>query len=101
MRTALIARIIQDHSQRDAEVERRKVPQEGPDLSRGKGGVVGDGHEFRRARVECPQDVEPLTPCGGPQEAARHGPAEPQEGSYHKGRGINKEAGALPRAGLG
>jgi hypothetical protein len=42
-----------------------------------------------------------LTPCGGPQEAARHGPAEPQEGSYHKGRGINKEAGALPRAGLG
>ena len=44
-----------------------KVPQEGTDLSRGNVGGVGDGHEFMRDRVECPQDVEPLTPCGGPQ----------------------------------
>ena len=81
LRTALIASIIQDHRDGDAEVERGKLPQEGTDLGRGNVGVVGDGPEFMGDRVECPQDVEPLPPGGGPQEDARHGPEEPQEGS--------------------
>ncbi len=80
MGATLVASIGQDHGQRDTEVERRKVPQEGTDFRRGNVGVVGDRHEFMGDRVERAQHLEALPPRGGPQEDARHGPEEAEEG---------------------
>ena len=80
MRTALVAGIVQDHGQGNAEVERGELPQEGTDFRGGNVGVVGDGHEFMSDRIERAQHVEALTPGGGAQENPRHGPEEPQEG---------------------
>lgn len=54
-----------------------------------------------RKRVECAQDIEPLTPCRCTQEDARYGPEEPEEGSSYNVCRIEKEDGALPCTGLG
>ena len=70
MRTALIAGIIQNHSQRDAEVERGELPQEGTDFRGSNVGVVGDGDEFMGDGVERAQDIEALPPGWGAEEDA-------------------------------
>jgi hypothetical protein len=79
--TALRARIVQDHSQGNAEGERSELAQEGTDLRGRNVGVVRDRPQFMGEGIQGPQHLEPLASGRGAEENPRHGPEEPPAGS--------------------
>ena len=60
MRAALVAGVVQDHRERDAQVKRSEGSQELTDCRGGNGGIVSDDEEFMGDRVEGASDVEAL-----------------------------------------
>lgn len=52
--------------------------------------VVGNRHHFTRHRIQCPKDIEPLSPRSGIDKEALKAPEETEEGLQDKMRSIDE-----------
>ena len=53
-------------------------------------GVVGDRHHFTRDSIQCPEDIQPLSPRSGIDKETLKAPEETVEGLQDKMRRIDK-----------
>ena len=62
--------------------------------------VVGNRHHFTRHRIQCPKDIEPLSPRSGIDKEAMKAPEEAEKRLQDKMRRINEIHVLTPLFGL-